>query len=111
MFIASHRKKTAVADNHNNSGAEFKDLYEADQYKKHDSFYFLSQTDLLKEFNNKWSRSLSYLMTPIVDDKIRVAGILITDEDMRDLLPAILGKSRSGTRLQLDATHESCRPQ
>ncbi len=38
------------------------------------------------------------------DDKVRVAGILITNEEMQEYLPDLTGKSLAGNRQSLDAS-------
>ncbi len=38
-----------------------------------------------------------------MDDKVCAVGIAITDEDIRQFLPDMLGKTKGGTRSELDA--------
>ena len=38
------------------------------------------------------------------DDKVRIAGILITDSEMREFIPAMTGTARSGDCQSLDAS-------
>jgi hypothetical protein len=75
-----------------------------------DSAYFLTQASVLKHFKCKWGQSLPDIMKPTVNDKIRVAMLLFSD-DIREFLPDILSKTKSapsgsnntGNRPNLDA--------
>jgi hypothetical protein len=59
-----------------------------------DSAYFLTQASVLKHFKCKWGQSLPDITKPTVNDKIRVAMLLFSD-DIREYLPDILSKTKS----------------
>ena len=67
-------------------------------------FYSLSQKGIFDVLRSRYGESLATTMKITVDDKIRVAGLVITKAPLREYLPDLTGRSRGGDRQALDAS-------
>jgi hypothetical protein len=75
-----------------------------DGFEVNEVFYYLPQGLALTHFFGIWGVNMDALMKPVVDDVLRLTGILLTEEEMRDYIPDILGKRRNESGWQpLDA--------
>lgn len=103
--IAEMRKCYARGDLHNmGRDIGFNDLMEKSVYDIREKFYILSQQQLVEYlFIEKYGpeRENKRVTT---DDKVRVAGILFMDDDMRKCITSMVGSSRAGPRSDIDAT-------
>ena len=100
--IASRRLYYLRADLHDTQG--FDDFILSDEYAAVDGFYILTQSTMLDICFQRYGGDDANIKRPTTDDKARVAGILITDEEMREYLPDLTGRSRGGNRQALDAS-------
>ncbi len=104
-YILLNCNKFSIGDVHNHpEGAAFLELCGSSKLSaKNDSIYILSQQDLLSHFYQFWVPNERDYMKPTPDDKLRLMGILLSDQ-VRDYLPDIMGISSGGNRQQLDAS-------
>ncbi len=67
-------------------------------------FYSMSQEPLFKILRGRYSVSLASQKKITVNDKVRVAGLLITKAPLHEYLPDLTGRSRGGDWQALDAS-------
>ena len=106
-FIAMTRLSYARSDIHSLPHDDIDmNLVNSEEHANRQELFILSQKDVLtachKHYGNKNEAQVRQLG---VDDKIRVAGIVMTIAEMREYLPDMLNRSKSGTRLELDASN------
>lgn len=104
-FIAGRRSHVARADFYNVRGAdieEFMELVNSADYTGTDDFYFLSQATMLTHFKNEWSETIADVMKITIDDKVRVAVLLLTIPELADLIPYLLDRTKGGDRANMD---------
>ena len=89
--IASHRVFYLRNDLNNNKQG-FDDFILSAKYAACDGFYILTQAALIDVILQRYGGDESQRRAT-TNDKIHVAGILITDEEMREYLPDLTGKS------------------
>ena len=82
----------------------FNDFILSDEYAAVDGFYILTKSSILDVCFQRYGGDDANIKRPTTDDKVRVAGILITDEEMQEYLPDLTGRSRGGNRQALDAS-------
>ena len=82
-FIVKRRRRVARGDINSITDAEFTAQTQREEYKDNNSFYFLSQLELLRWATNKWGHSQAYLMKFTPDDKLRLMGIVLGMEDLK----------------------------
>ena len=89
-IIAGQRRKTPRA--------EISDeiLIERDEYLSTNSFFIMSQDNLFDILRSRYGVSPTSMMKITVDDKVRVAGLLMTKAPLREYLSDLMGKSRGG---------------
>ena len=105
-FIVKRRRKVATGDINGISDAEFTAQTQRDEYKDKDSFYFLSQVELLRWANNKkWGRSQADQMKFTPDDKLRLMGIMLGMEDLKDYIGDLTKATKSGPRRCLNRSN------
>jgi len=104
-FVVKRRRKVARGDINGISDAEFTAQTQRDEYKDKDSFYFLSQVELLRWANNKWGRSQAGLMKFTPEDKLRLMGIVLGMEDLKDYIGDLTKATKSGPRRSLDGSN------
>ena len=104
-FILSRRSSTTRADMHSHSSPLFINFANMPEFADKQSIFVLSQREVLEFCHQKYGMSITVLKTPTVDDKVRVAGIIFNNEDMRSYLPDMLGKSKDGDRGALDGAN------
>jgi hypothetical protein len=103
-WIAANRTKVSLPDVHLHQDADLTDVMKMDGFEVNEVFYYLPQSLALTHFFGIWGVNMDALMKPEVDDVLRLTGILLTDEQMRDYIPDILGKRRNESGWQpLDA--------
>ncbi len=104
-FVLQNRTKFSIADAHNHpEGSLFLELRASSKTNsKCDSIYIVSQRDVLSHFYQFWVPNEREIMKPTPDDKLRLMGILLSNQ-IRDYLPDIMGVTAGGTRQQLDAS-------
>lgn len=103
-WIAANRTKVNLPDVHLHQDADLTDVMKMDGFEVNEVFYYLPQGIALTQFFGIWGVNMDALMKPVVDDVLRLTGILLTDEEMRDYIPDIIGKRRNESGWQpLDA--------
>ncbi len=101
-YILLNCTRFSIADVHNHpEGAAFLELYQSSKTNvKNDNIYVLSQQDIMSHFYQFWVPNEHERMKPTPDDKLRLIGILLSNQ-VRDYLPDIMGIS-GGNWQQLD---------
>jgi len=97
-IVAGQRRKETRTDM---AGNHFTELSE---YEGCTHFYSLPQKGIFDILRNRYGDSLAVTMKMTVDDKIRVAGLVITKAPLREYLSDLTGRSRGGNRQALDAS-------
>jgi hypothetical protein len=94
-WIAVNRIKVDRPDIHLHQCADLTDVIKMDGFEDNKVYYYLPQSLALTHFYGLWGVNIDALMKPTVDDVLRIVGVLLTDEEMRDFIPGILGKRRN----------------
>ncbi len=94
LFLAKNRLRVTRGDFQTHQNVEFQAMLKMDQFKDKDVVYYYSQRELLQHCFRKWGVDFSATLKPEVDDKLRLLGILLTMEEMREYIPDILNKRR-----------------
>ena len=102
-LIAARRRFYSHSDLHSGTDQGFSDLAWLSVYSNCDSCYILSQATILEIMFDRYG-NMGEEKKITTDDKVRVAGILITDSEMREFIPAMTGTAQSGDRQSLDAS-------
>ena len=97
-IIAGQRQKTTHAEVANNM------LLNTDQINHHSDFYVYTQDILIDLLRKRYGSLGSSVMKICIDDKVRVAGLLMTKETLREYLPDLTGRARGGDRQALDGS-------
>jgi hypothetical protein len=102
-MIARKQILFARSDIHNRPQGEVDlELFNSVEYATKNELFVLPQRDIIKLCHASDGK-LAMSRKPTTDDKVRAIGIAITDEDIRQLLPDMLGKTKGGTCSELDA--------
>ena len=81
-------------------------LVNSEEHANRQELFILSQKDVLTACHQHYGKLNEAQVRQVgVDDKVRVAGIVMTIAGMREYLPDMLNKSKNGTRLELDASN------
>ncbi len=103
-MIAKKRILVARLDIHNRPQSEVDlELFKPVEYATKDELFVLPQQDIIKLCHASYGK-LAMSRKPTTDDKVLAIGIAMTDEDTRQLLPDMLGRTKGGTCSELDAT-------
>ena len=103
--ILHTRKEYARADLYNiGRDVGFMDFIESEKYDHVRSFFILSQQDLLEYIFVEKFGPQPDAKNVTMDDKVQVARIVFMDSDMRKCITSMVGKARTGRRLEMDAT-------
>ena len=100
--IAAKHVSLNRSELHSGTNQGFGDLIESDKYSQRSSFYILSPTTAIEIMLGRYGADIAKKIH--TDDKVRIAGILIMDSEMREFLPDLTGRSRGGSRQSLDAS-------
>jgi hypothetical protein len=93
----------ARSDIHNQpQGKVDLELFNSVEYATKNVVFLLPQQEIIKLCHAGYGK-LAMTRKPTTDDKVRAVGIAITDEDIWQFLPDMLGKTKGGTRSELDA--------
>ena len=95
------RKKVAWADINSVTDSEFLRETHHDRNKNSPIFFFFPQSELLRWANKRWGRSQACLMKFTSDDKLRVMGILLCDEELKDFIPDVTRAAKGGVRISV----------
>jgi hypothetical protein len=82
------------------------ELFNSVEYATKNELFVLPQQDIIKLCHASYGK-LAMSRKPTTDDKDRAVGIAITDEDIWQLFPDMLGKTKGGTCSELDAPASS----
>ena len=96
-WLASNRTKVRRPDIHSHQSTDLTEAMRLDGFKDRKVYYYLPQREALSYFFSIWGVKMDDLMRPTVDDKVRLLGILLTIEEMREYIPDILSKRRGDT--------------
>ncbi len=72
------------------------DLHDTEDYSNNDGFFILTQNSMLEVYFQQFGINDTALKRPTTEDKICIARIAITDEEMREFLPDLTGRLRGG---------------
>ncbi len=78
------------------------ELFNSVEYAAKNDLFVLPQQDIIKLCHAGYGK-LAMSRKPTTDNSVRAVGIAITDEDIRQLLTDMLGKTKGGTHSELDA--------
>jgi hypothetical protein len=108
--LQKKRIPVARSDIHNRPQGEVDlELFNSVEYATKNELFVLPQQDIIKLCHVSYGK-LAMSRKPTTDDKVRAIEIAITNEDIRQLLPDMLGKTKGGICSELDATaSRSCR--
>ena len=106
-LIANTRKSYARSDiyslPHNDVDMN---LVNSGEHARRQEIFILSQKDVLIACHKQYGRVNDAAARLVeVDDKVRVAGIVMTIPEMRELLPDMLNRTKGGSRPELDASN------
>ena len=101
--VASRRAFFQRSDLHAGTDQGFGDLIQLPAYNNASGLYIVSQAIIVDVLVQRYGTEADNKKIT-TDDKVRVAGILITDPDMRDFIPALTGTARNGDRQSLDSS-------
>ena len=108
-MIAKRRVSVARSDVHGLPFGEVDlELFNSDEYATMNELFVLPQRDIVQHCNLNYGKAAE-TRKPTTDDKVRAVGIVMTNDDVRQLLPDMLGKSKGGTRTELDAASSKSR--
>jgi hypothetical protein len=97
-IIAGRRTKVARSE------MTHEPLTKESEYECINFFYSLSQETIFDVLRSRYGVSVASMMKVTVDDKVRVAGLVITKAPLREYLSDLTGRSRGGDRQALDAS-------
>jgi hypothetical protein len=84
------------------------ELFNSDEFAAFDRLFVLPQRDVISVCHSNYGK-VAETRRPTTDDKVRALGICMTNEDIRELVPDMLGKTKGGTRAELDAAASKSR--
>ena len=93
-WIAENRTRVARADIHSHESDELNAMLGEDEYKDKGVLYYLPQREMISHFFSLWGTNFDDLLKPTIDDKLRLLGIMLTQDEVRDYIPDLLGKRR-----------------
>jgi hypothetical protein len=107
QLIAKTRTPYARSDIHSLPHNDVNmNLVNSVEHAHRQELFILSQKDVLIACHKQYGKQNEAEVRQIeLDDKVRVAGIVMTIATMRELLPDMLNKSKSGNRQELDASN------
>ena len=85
ILMMSSRKLCRRADIHNIPDDSFKNLINSNQNKGKLEFYYLSMRDVLRKVHEMWGVNLNEQKQVTPDDIVRLFGLLLIDEDLKDM--------------------------
>lgn len=95
QWIVKNRTRVAITDIQSHVGAtDLTDVMKIEGYEDREVYYYLPQRDVIRHFFSMWGMDIKKLMKPTSDDILRLIGIMLTKEEMREYIPDILGKRR-----------------
>ncbi len=95
QWIVKHRTRVDIADVQSHVGAtDLMDVMKIDGYADREVYYYLPQREAITYFFGIWGLDMKKIMTPTNDDVLRLLGIMLTLEEMREHIPDILNKRR-----------------
>ena len=107
--IAATRCQVTRADIHTRAPGEVNlDLFNSDEYKDKNELFVLAQRDIIQFCCHAYRKKVG-VRKMTNDDKVRAIGIAMTDPNVRSLIGDMLGKTKGGSRRQLDAQPASSR--
>ena len=98
------QKKMPQGDIHTIPDSRFVDLMNKDENKEKRVFYYISTRDILRRLHDSFGVPLSAQKKVIPDDIVRLFGILLTDEDLRDYVQDVTKDTKSVERTKIDAS-------
>jgi hypothetical protein len=106
-LIANTRKSYARSDIHSLPHNDVDmNLVNSEEHARRQELFILSQKDVLIACHKQYGKVNEAAARQVeVDDKVRVAGIVMTIPEMRELLPDMLNRSKSLSRPELDASN------
>ena len=69
------------------------DIISLSEYVQCDNFFIMKQGELNFIMINRYGTSVASMMKVTVADKVRVAGLMMTKDTLREYLPNLTGKS------------------
>lgn len=103
-MLASLQSFLPVSEIHNNHFATTDmDLMTCPDYVPKQAFWVLQQSVVFDNLHSKFGTS-DVEAKRIRHDKLQMAGIIITNEVIRDYIPDLCGWSRGGSRANMDAS-------
>jgi hypothetical protein len=79
------------------------------EYRATGQFYVLDQNDVFTYLFQRFGPKESTTTKFIVDDYIRVMGVIFNDEVLRAYLPDMIGRTKNGTRNKIDGNRPGAR--
>ena len=102
-IIAKKRIEVNRSDIHSRPQGEVPlELFNSNEFATLDRLFVLPQRDVISVCHSNYGKAAES-RRPTTDDKVRAIDISMTNEDIRDRIPDMLGKTKGGTRLELDA--------
>ena len=110
-WVATRRTLYKRADIHNiGSGNELvMEIMNNAEYRATGQFYVLDQNDVFKYLFQKFGPKESTTTEFVVDDYIQVMGVIFNDEMLRAYLPDMIGRTKNGTRNEIDGNRSGAR--
>ncbi len=84
------------------------ELFNSDEFVTMDRLFVLPQRDVISVCHSNYGK-VAESRGPTTDDKVRALGICMTNEDIRELVPDMLGKTKGGKHAELDAAASKSR--
>ena len=84
------------------------EFFNSNEFATLDRLFVLPQRDVISVCHSNYGKAAES-RRPTSDDKVRAVGISMTNEDIRELIPDTLGKTKGGTRSELDAAASKSR--
>jgi len=100
-IIAKRRIEVSRSDIHSRPlGKVPLQLFNSSEFETMDRLFVLPQRDVISVCHSNYGKAAES-RRPTTDDKVHAFGISMTNEDIRELIPDMLGKTKGGTRLEL----------
>jgi hypothetical protein len=105
QWIVKNRTRVAITDIQSHVGeSDLTEVMGIEGYEDRELYYYLPQREAISHFFGVWGMDIKKIMKPTNDDKLRLIGIMLTRDDMREYIPDILNKRRdTGGWQSLDA--------
>lgn len=101
--IMKSRRLIKRADANSVVDPEFIRLINLERNRDKTEFYYVSQRDFLRNVFRQYGVDTKNGEKFHSHDVLRLFGLLLTDEDLRDYVPDLMNESKSGTRQEIDA--------